>query len=603
MHIPRAKIGSWAAEVIQECLPDIEERIQRGALYRNMYLTGDENGNPVTYPKTFSYIDNLASFLFSPLELRFNIKFHGGGNLTERAIGRVATAELHQMMTDAGVYSVISDAVEWSLVKGKTFVKLNWEDDGFAPYMVQPEFIGVMRPDITELHRQPAFVHSTYYMPNQFAATFRHLDNIRELMRTIGKRGQQGRDDQRPNRANALKQIVLGGLNPFQQAGNSPAQMSSRGIVNWLGGPTATFDPVILAQLIRLDELWAWDSVNDDWATFQLVGDVPVTGDKTIRNAFADMYDPNNPMRRLPAKFKQDNPLTELHPFVQVSPNHLNGYFWGRSECCNIGVLQMQINARLDGIQRLLRRQEKPPRFFSGTTAITRDKYSSMDMPGGYYVDPSPAAKMQDLYPKLPDGMWESLHELEGMYDDMSGLPPVLRGRGESGVRAQGHAAILTQNASPRFKDRALNVERSVAEIGGLALAMCRAMDNHTLLAWLDPDTASAVANLPPAEPELEPPAPGMKQYTFRWKQIPENVKVEVDSHSSSPVFSQESRSLLFDLARLKAVDPEEIIEHVHPPGAEDMLADLERKKIARAALFKAHPELLMAEFGKGRKR
>lgn len=602
MHIPRTKIGSWAAGLIQECLPDLEERIQRGSLYRNLYLTGDENGNPVTYPKTFSYIDNLASFLFSPLELRFNLRFHGGGTLTQRAMGRVATAEMHQMMSDAGVYDMVSDAVEWSLIKGKTFIKLNWEGDGFAPYMVQPEFMGVLRPDVTELDRQPAFVHSTYYTPSEFAHAFRGLPNLRELMRDIGKRGQVGRPDERPERANALKQIVLGGLNPFQQAGNSPAQLSSRGIVNWLGGPTATFDPKIMAQLIRLDELWVKDSATDDWATFQVVGDVVVTGEQVIRNAFADMFDPNNPMRRLPEKFRAENPLRGMHNFIEFCPNHLSGYFWGRSECCNIGVVQMQLNARLDGILRLLRRQEKPPRFFTGTTGMARDKYSAMDMPGGFYVDPSPTAKMNELYPHLPEGLWESVHELEAMFNDMSGLPPVLRGQGDSGVRAQGHAQVLTRNASPRFQDRALKVERSVADIGGLALAMLRAMDDRDMIAWLEPGSANLVANLPPDRPELEAPAPGMKQYPFRWAHIDGTVKVQVDSHSSSPVFGNDTRELLFNMARLGVVSPEELLEHIHPPGEEDMVADLERKKIAQQQLIAQHPELLYAGKGKGKK-
>ena len=102
MFIPRQKIGPWAAELIRACTPDIEERIQRGALYRNLYLTGDENGNPATYPKTFAHVETLAAMLFSPLELHYSIKFNGGGNLTQRAMGRVASSELHEMLSEAG---------------------------------------------------------------------------------------------------------------------------------------------------------------------------------------------------------------------------------------------------------------------------------------------------------------------------------------------------------------------------------------------------------------------------------------------------------------------------------------------------------------------
>ena len=173
-------------------------------------------------------------------------------------------------------------------------------------------------------------------------------------MKEVAKRGMRGRPDERPDRANALKQIILGGLNPFQQAGNSPAMASSRGIVNWLGGPQATWDPKIMATLVRLDELWVKDSETNDWATFQLVGDVMITGKEVIRNAFADAFDPDNRMRRLPDEFREQNPLSEMHPFVPVCATELDGYFWGRSEICNTGVIQMSINTRMDGINRLL---------------------------------------------------------------------------------------------------------------------------------------------------------------------------------------------------------------------------------------------------------
>lgn len=598
MFIPRSKIARWAAEIIQACTPDLEERIQRGALYRNLYLTGDENGNPATYAKTFAYIDNLASFLFSPLELRYLIRFHGGGNLTERAMGRASAAVLHDLMTDAGVYATLSDCVEWSLVKGKTFCKLNWEGDGFAPYMIQPEFLGVLRPDVTDLGRQEAFVHTTYYTPSEFASAFRELPNLGQLMRDITKRGSRGRPDQRPDRSNALKQIVLGGLNPFLQAGQSPSTATSRGIVNWLGGPQANWDAKVMAQLLRLDELWVKDSATDDWATFQMVGDVLVTGGEIIRNAFADMFDPDNQMRRLPDQFRKRNPLSGLHPFVEFCPNRLDGYFWGRSEICNVGVLQMQINARLNGIARLLRREEKPPKYFAGGMGITQQKFSAMDKPGGFFTDPTPNAKMQDVYPKVPEGLWQSLHEYDQMFDAMAGLPPVLQGRGESGVRAQGHAETLTRNASPRFKDRALSIERSVTEVGALGLALLRAMNNETVVTWLKPETQNVVAQMKPDDPTLEPPAPGMHQFPFRFSHIPDHAKVVVDSHSSSPAFSYEFRSLIFDMVKAGMMTPEEAVEHLHPAGEDDMVADIERREIQQAQLIKQHPELLASIMG-----
>lgn len=601
MHIPRTKREEWAAEVVAQCNPELEERISRGALYRNMYLTGDENGAPATYNKTFSYIDNLQSFLFSPVELRYMMKFRNGGNLSQRAVGRAAMAEMHDLMQDADVYSVIGECVKWALTKGKSIFKMNWEGGAFAPHLVQPEFFGVLLPNVHDLHSQPAFTHTSYYTPSQFAVAFRALgDELPTIMRKLAK--NRGRPDERPQRANALKQIVLGGLNPFTQAGQSPAQASSRGIVDWLGGPQATFDPKVLATLIKVDELWAKDDATDDWATFHMVGNVMVTGGDELRNAFADMWDPENKAKRLPDDYRKSNPLSYLHPFVEFCPDPLDGYFWGRSEICNVGTLQMQINARLNGIARLLRLQERPPRLYTGSSGITQQKYSALNKPDGFYVDSSPQAKAQSIYPELPNGLWESLHELIEMFDEMSGLPPVLRGRGEQGVRAQGHAQQLTRNASPRFKKRALAVERSVAEVGTLGLALLRAMDPAERVAWVMPETENPAAKLPPDQPELEAPAAGMKQLPWTFHGVEKDVKVHIDSHSTSPIFSDEARALIFDMVKAGMIQPEEAIEHLHPSGEDEMIADIERKQISQQKLIAQHPELLGELLG-GRKK
>ena len=599
MFIPQRNIPSWATELVHACTADLDERIQRGAMYRNLYLTGDPNGQPVTYPKTNSYIDNQAAWLFSPEELAFKLRFHNGGNKTLRRQGMAASSELRVMLSNAGVYDVISSAVEWALVKGCSFIKLLWDDGDFKPHLIQPESMGVLLPNKPSLAEQPAFTHSTYYTPSQFMVAFSALENLQEIIKQTIKQARLKEDD-RPDRANQMKQIVLGGLNPYKQAGTS--SNNNTGIVDWLGSPSAQFDSKTLAELIRVDELWVRDSRTNDWATFHIVGNVMVTGDKAIRNSFSDMYDPENKERSLGHEFREHNPLSGIHPFVLVSPNKLDGYLWGRSELCNVGVAQMQINKRISGIQRLLRQQEDPSRFFSGGTGITRDKYSALKLPGAYFVDPSPTAKMQDVFPKLPEGLWESLHEIEAIFDEMSGLPPVLKGRGESGVRAQGHAETLTRNASPRFKKDALSVERSVEDLANLALSILRAKDPRTLVAWLDPTSENVAANLPADMEELEPPTPGMKPLPFQWRLLPDDARVIVDSHSASPAFIHEARSLMFDLAKAGAVTPEQLVEHTNPPGEDDIVADLHNKAIEQAKLMKEHPELLAQLMGGSKK-
>jgi hypothetical protein len=45
--------------------------------------------------------------------------------------------------------------------------------------------------------------------------------------------------------------------------------------------------------------------------------------------------------------------LKGRHPFVDFCPNHVEGYFWGRSEIANVFLLQEAINSRITGINKM----------------------------------------------------------------------------------------------------------------------------------------------------------------------------------------------------------------------------------------------------------
>ena len=98
MKIPSTGVEKWAANLISQCCASRDERVQRGAMYRNMYLTGSEDGEPAVYPKTFAYIDNLSSYLYSPVELRFGIEKYGSSTAADRAKASAAASELHRYL-------------------------------------------------------------------------------------------------------------------------------------------------------------------------------------------------------------------------------------------------------------------------------------------------------------------------------------------------------------------------------------------------------------------------------------------------------------------------------------------------------------------------
>jgi hypothetical protein len=192
-----------------------------------------------------------------------------------------------------------------------------------------------------------------------------------------------------------------------------------------------------------------------------------------------------------------------------------------------------------------------------------------------------------------------------------------MQGRGESGVRAQGHAEVLAHMASPRFKDRALLVERQVACVGGLGLALLKARYAHILTAWIMPKDQTFIERilmkmgikpegiqdklLPDDDLKL-PPAQGMKPIPFIMHQLPKNAKITVSSHSSSPALSRDTRSLVFDLFKLGVYSPEQLLTNTNPPNAEEALEDLRRKEIAEAEFAAAHPDLAEKQASKKKK-
>jgi hypothetical protein len=224
-----------------------------------------------------------------------------------------------------------------------------------------------------------------------------------------------------------------------------------------------------------------------------------------------------------------------------------------------------------------------------------------MKKAGGYLCDSSPQAKVQDLYPQLPEHIFESLHEFQQMFDRMAGFTDTMSGRGSPGVRSKEHAQALTSNASPRFKDRALTLERQIEAMGSLKLDMLKAHVPESITAWVSKQDAGIEGEIPPENWLEQPPVKGMVPVEFTFYDLPENSKVTVDSHSSSPAFAHEMKQDLFDLIKINAISPKQVLEHIGVPGADSMVEELERKQVAEAEYMAAHPEA--AEAAKKKKK
>jgi hypothetical protein len=196
-----------------------------------------------------------------------------------------------------------------------------------------------------------------------------------------------------------------------------------------------------------------------------------------------------------------------------------------------------------------------------------------MNSPEGWISDPTPGAKVENLAPELPSNLFEEVYAIQGFYNDISGLSDVLQGKGETGVRAKGHADILAKLGSARIKQRAQDVERSLEEIGGLLVKMMKKKDEHRY---------------------------GMGENLkdkFSAAQFTDDFQVHVDAHSASPVFVDDNKQTYFALAKLGAIDGAALLEGVKPPKTSMLVQrwkDTQKQKAAQA-----QQEMLAAGPGK----
>jgi hypothetical protein len=522
--------------------------------------------------------------LYSPSELRFHINYFGQVSPAERAKADAAASGLHQHIVNNDIDDNLSDVVLWSLIKGKVIHQVVWSRGGFEPFLIQPESFGVYNEAIHQLDRQEAFVHTTFPTRSRFVQMISSLpaDKQRRLMQAVDSLQTRQRAGEDVN--STLKQILVGGLYPYQQGGTAPIGVG--GIAPHLFAPQPMMQSAVVDALVPCDECWIWNSKQDDWATITMVGEEIVFGDDILFNAFShDVLT----QAGLP---EDQNPLRGQHGFVEYCPMPLDGFFWGVSYVYLVALLQQSINRRIDGINIMLRKQEDPPRFMTGSTSVNQNAYAKLNKPGGYFTDSSPSAKIADLAKEVPGDIWRSFHELNSMFDIIGGFPPIMRGEGEGSVRSQGQSDALMRTGAARHLDAALKIERSVSRTGALIFDMLRAKSNEVMTAWLMPSAHSIQADIEP-DPTLEPPAPGMKPISFQFRHISPNAKIAVDSHSASPAFRHEQRELAFALAKIGAASAKRVVEMTHPPLEDELIEDAQRKEIETAALIAKHPELL----------
>jgi hypothetical protein len=503
-------------DLVQKCFVSREERKADYSSLRSFYLFGAAPEEPpALFNKIFPHLDQLTSFLYSAETTRFAINIGAEVNPLEHRKIPALTNKVNDEWLNSNCDQVFSTALTWALAYGTTYVKLI-VNNGIHPYMVEPAAMGVLREDVSYTDRQEAIAQKYYITKSElYARLYSHPKREQ-----IVKRVTSSYQPQQIEIPEGIDRIIMSQSNPTMV-----------GTVNLDLSGMNRYKARVAEDTVEMTELWVW---NDETMDYQVI---------TMAEPDVIIYD--RPGEQVFLK-------GEL-PFIQICPNPMYDYYWGQSEVQRLVYLQTLRNKRMTEILDLLSKQVSPPTALIGFTGILDEKNFALNRAGGLLATDMPNAKVEKIAPQMPGDLFEVLREVDQMFAEASGITSVLSGRGETGVRSQGHASQLARLGSSRAKKRALIVEDSLEKVATLFLKLIQAYDNTKLV-----DT---------------------ENLKFIPEQFTKNYVVKVDAHSNSPIFTEDQRQLAFNLFKTGAIDKEDLIEMVEPPGKQRLIEKLHQRE------------------------
>lgn len=491
-------------QLIDDCNVTVEERRKEYEVLRNFYLFGcgpDEDEAP--FNKIYPSIDLLTSFLFAAETTKFSTALGPDEDENEYEKLPVWNRSVYDEWVASNADIVFSMSLTWALVLNTSFVKLRVAGNQLHPYNVDPSMIGVLREDLPFTDRQEAICHTFYTTVSQLKRDMENHPEKEKILKSIEPRQVQPTDT-----PSGLDRIITSAVNP-NMIGNAVTPIISRN----------QYIPEVGQELVEMQELWIWDDSSNDYRVV------------TRANNEITVYDRDNFW--IPGE----------HPFIQICPDPLPGYFWGQSEVSGLISLQRRRNLRMNQIFEILDKQAKPPKAVIGMQGILEEKLYALNVAGGIVSSSEPMGKVENFSPSVPQDLFKEVDAIDHMFAERSGLQNILQGKGEVGVRSGRQTSELARLSSARIRKRALVVEDALEKMATLYGKFLR---HYRKTKYLDAHGVPFTAN-----------------------QFPENFVVKVDAHSSSPIFVEDRKNLAGEMLEVRAIDRETYIEMVDPPNKE----------------------------------
>ena len=556
--IPREHqaLTSFAVDLIQKCQVS---QANRAAYYRLLNAVA-ETGRPDGGGKAMinmmnAHLERTAAHMFSPIELKFDIDYDNlyPSDILEK--GKVFARHITRHWERSNTDLMFGHGVKESLKYGACFMK-QWptlENDKLKleRRLVMPWNFGVYREDNNELDSQDAMVETSLLTMPEVWGRIWNLPGADKLYDKI--KGQSATNQA----AGPPDSFFHNVLSSSQLNTNTGLQAATRpipgGIVQVSSDANQIVGPTIAGETVLFHELWVKGET--DWLTIQMVEpDILVT------------------------VFKLSNlliPGSQMQPYRLIQANGMSNYLWGRSELIDLMETQGWLNSMTEDARRLMALQIDKFLGLVGESGMTDELYAMARQNG--FMNMGPGSSINDLTPKFPPELLPLIKFCLEMINTLGSFPEIMQGKGEAGVRAGVHASTLLKTASPTLRDRSLVVERQCAAHADLTGSIMEAKDDKRY--WTKGDTIEDV-----------------EKTSFLFSQLPDDWRITVDSHSSSPIFMDESSQLIFQGAKMGYVDGKYVIENTPFPSKEAALDAYKKKEEAKSAERKQMLEVLQKD-------
>lgn len=550
------ELVAFTTDLVEQCRVSVGMRAAYCRLMNAIAETGRYDGTKSLINLLYKHLTRTAAHLFSPVELKFSVDFDRAypKNYLDRAqvVAKILTRSWERNSTDTlfgrGVFESLKYGAcvlkQWAQQEGKK------KSINYYAKLVMPWQFGVYNESENDITRQAAVCETTVITLPEVWRRIWHLPNAEKIFKRIKSHAKKG-DSMGDSQSFFHQVLSTSQINTGVQGMTSPVP---GGIVQLNNDPNySIMGPTVAADTVQVHELWVQD--DEDYTTIIMIEpDIIVAPTHKKSNLLG---------------------IEGQQPYRLIQANEVTNWFWGRSELVDLIEPQALLSTWADDLKRLFGLQIDKILAFTGEAGLTDELYAQFR--GAGYMNLPQGGDIKDITPPMPSDGLAMLKFCIDIVNDLGGFPATMRGEGESGVRAGAHASTLLKTGSPTLRDRSLLVERQCAVAADLTLAIKEAKDDSTY--WTNASTVQTV-----------------QESSFLLTDLPDDWRVTVDSHSSSPIFSEENTQLIMTSHKEGIVTPEYVLNALPYPNKEEALAQLKEREKAKAAqmekLLKEFPEL-----------